>query len=763
MNWFNNLKISAKLGITFGLLLTVLAGVGAFSVMRLQMVGEQSKHLTEDALPSVEALMQMEIATANLRINTTQLINAEADQADAIKRTVEGLLSDLQAVRANYEKNLITSPEERALWNDYNEKFNVYLAARQKVMALLAAHDKAGALKVQSEEVQKPYDAAAKALEKVTKLNADHAQDYTADANSLVRSTRSLVIIIVGLMILFGGVVAWYVSGGISRSIRSVMDVFSRISNGHLDNAVQTKRRDEIGQLMAALDEMQRKLKAQIEKEREVASSNARIKTALDRAGTQITVADTSNHIIYANDAAQKYFTTHQSDIRSAVPSFDPARLVGSDIHSFHKNPAHVDNVLSGSRGTHVADIKLGARSVRISVSPITDDNGKSSGSIVEWIDRTQELQAEEEVNSVVSRALEGDLTQRVQLAGKTGFFESLSSGLNRLLGDTASAISSIRTSATEVQKGADEISAGNANLSQRTEQQASSLEETASSMEEMTSTVKQNADNATQADQLASAARNRAEEGGNVVSAAVKAMSEINSSSQRISDIIGVIEEIAFQTNLLALNAAVEAARAGEQGRGFAVVAGEVRSLASRSATAAKEIKELIQDSVQKVEAGTGLVTQSGQTLEHIVVSIKKVSDIVAEIAAASREQSAGIDQVNRAVMQMDEVTQQNAALVEEAAAASQSMAEQARNLSRTMEKYRLDESAVAASSSPVSSAPRSSGTKPAAVRSLFNKRPAAVARAPKRPAAEPAPAKAASPPPVAAASASDSEWTEF
>jgi methyl-accepting chemotaxis protein len=208
---------------------------------------------------------------------------------------------------------------------------------------------------------------------------------------------------------------------------------------------------------------------------------------------------------------------------------------------------------------------------------------------------------------------------------------------------------------------------------------------------------VKQNADNAGQANQLATAARDQAENGGIVVGKAVEAMAEINASSKRIADIIGVIDEIAFQTNLLALNAAVEAARAGEQGRGFAVVATEVRSLAGRSATAAREIKALIQDSVKKVEDGSVLVTQSGRTLEQIVGAVKKVSDIIAEIAAASREQSSGIEQVNKAVMQMDEMTQQNAALVEEATAASQSMAEQAGSLNEMMARYRVDGSAPA------------------------------------------------------------------
>jgi methyl-accepting chemotaxis protein len=249
-----------------------------------------------------------------------------------------------------------------------------------------------------------------------------------------------------------------------------------------------------------------------------------------------------------------------------------------------------------------------------------------------------------------------------------------------------------VKEAAVEVSRGADEISQGNTNLSQRTEEQASSLEETASSMEQMTSTVKQNADNAGQANQLAVAARDQAEKGGAVVTTAIRAMAEINESSKKIADIIGVIDEIAFQTNLLALNAAVEAARAGEQGRGFAVVATEVRNLAGRSATAAKEIKALIQDSVHKVEEGSELVTQSGATLEQIVAAVKKVTDIVAEIAAASNEQSAGIEQVNKAVMQLDELTQQNAALVEQASASSQSMAEQARGLNELMGRYVVD-----------------------------------------------------------------------
>ncbi|MGA0585925.1 methyl-accepting chemotaxis protein [Dyella sp. KRB-257] len=253
--------------------------------------------------------------------------------------------------------------------------------------------------------------------------------------------------------------------------------------------------------------------------------------------------------------------------------------------------------------------------------------------------------------------------------------------------------VSEVRNGSGEVSTAAQQIARGNDDLSQRTQEQASSLEETASSMEQMTSTVKQNAENASHANQLARGAREQAERGGEVVTQAVVAMKAINDSSRKISDIVSLIDEIAFQTNLLALNAAVEAARAGEQGRGFAVVATEVRNLAQRSAGAAKEIKGLIKDSAEKVHNGTALVDQTGKSLAEIVDSVKKVTDIVAEIAAASAEQSAGIDQVNHAVLQMDEMTQQNAALVEEAAAAARAMQEQAAELTQQVGFFRLDE----------------------------------------------------------------------
>ena len=290
----------------------------------------------------------------------------------------------------------------------------------------------------------------------------------------------------------------------------------------------------------------------------------------------------------------------------------------------------------------------------------------------------------------VVGQVAEGDLSVHVQI--RSSVTSSLLAALKNMVAKLTVIIGEVRHTTDSISTAAKEIASGNSDLSQRTEEQASSLEETASSMEELTSTVKQNAENARQANQLAANASDIAVKGGEVVGEVVQTMASISTSSKKIVDIISVIESIAFQTNILALNAAVEAARAGEQGRGFAVVASEVRNLAQRSAAAAKEIKTLIGDSVDKVEAGSKQVDQAGTTMQEIVSAVKRVTDIMSEIAAASNEQSAGIEQVNQAIIQMDEVTQQNAALVEQAAAAAEAMQEQSGALMEAVSIFKLE-----------------------------------------------------------------------
>ena len=479
------------------------------------------------------------------------------------------------------------------------------------------------------------------------------------------------------------------ITQSLARPLKTAISLFGRISEGHYDNPIETSATDEAGHVLRALDDMQGKLRSQIETERAVAAENTRIRQALDRASTSVVLADAHHQIVYLNDAAQASFTRNQPEIRKVLTTFDAGRLRGSSLESLSQDPAHQRRILDTLASADVQERVLGEFTFKTITNPVLDESGARLGTVMEWTQRTQEVRVERELQGMLTAVNGGDLSKRIDLAGKQGFFEGMSRGINQLADNMLQIVAQVKDAAAEVFRGAEEISAGNSNLSVRTEEQASSLEETASSMEEMTSTVKQNADNANQANQLAIAAREQAEQGGSVVGKAVSAMAGIDEAARKIADIIGVIDEIAFQTNLLALNAAVEAARAGEQGRGFAVVASEVRSLAGRSASAAKEIKDLIQDSVRKVSDGSSLVTQSGQTLEQIVTSVKKVSDIVAEIAAASREQSSGIEQVGRAVMQMDELTQQNAALVEEATAASQSLAEQSRDLNHLMARY--------------------------------------------------------------------------
>ncbi|SFL92299.1 methyl-accepting chemotaxis protein [Rugamonas rubra] len=352
----------------------------------------------------------------------------------------------------------------------------------------------------------------------------------------------------------------------------------------------------------------------------------------------------------------------------------------------------------------------------------------------------------------VAQKVAGGELTSHVVVEGKDETSELLQA-LKDMNDSLAKTVGDVRAGTETITVASREIASGNADLSSRTESQASSLEQTASSMEELTSTVKQNADNARQANQLAVSASSVAVKGGSVVSQVVDTMGSIKESSRKIVDIIGVIDGIAFQTNILALNAAVEAARAGEQGRGFAVVASEVRNLAQRSAGAAKEIKELIGDSVNKVDAGSKLVDEAGQTMDLIVTSIKQVADIMGEITAATQEQSNGIEEVNQAITQMDEMTQQNAALVEQAAAAAESMQEQAQKLAQAVSIFKLSADGNAPRHAAPQLAPR-----PAPSKAVAAPRPAAPVRA-----AAPAASKSTATPKKLASAASSDEWEEF
>ena len=532
------------------------------------------------------------------------------------------------------------------------------------------------------------------ALQKLADQQKAQIRERTDQLEASYRSTRMLIITLSISAVAAACLLALLLIRAIKIPLNAAVDVLGEIEKGNYTTQVTASSTDEIGRTLRSIARMQAALRERTEREYASAVENARIRVALDKVSAGAMLCDADGKIVYLNDAARALFRTQALEISKEVPLFDPEQLVGGSFAMFHQLPSLQGHQLDSLTAAHTTDVRMGKASLRIVVNPM-DREGQRVGTVVQWLDRTQEVATEDEVQSTVDKAIDGDLTARISEEGKGAFFKALAGGMNRLLETMEEVVRSMTRAAAQVRSGAEEISRGNADLSQRTEEQASSLEQTASSMEEMTSTVRNNADNAAQANEFATAAREQAEQGGAVVSAAVAAMSEINASSKRIADIISVIDEIAFQTNLLALNAAVEAARAGEQGRGFAVVAAEVRNLASRSAGAAKEIKALIHDSVRKVNEGTKLVDDSGKVLGQIVAGVKKVTDVMADIASSSREQSSGIEQVNRAITMMDDVTQQNAALVEEASAAAQALTEQASNLSQLIARFRVGQGA--------------------------------------------------------------------
>lgn len=737
---FKNITIKMRFSLILGVLVVgfALFGLATFKAMTTLNVNgpvyqhiAQGKDIIADVLPPPEYIMESYMVALQLTV-------AE----DFYDMRTQALVSRFKKLRAAYEtrhnfwatQTLDPQLHDLLLERSYQFAQAFYAEADQKFLPAILAGDREGVM-ASFQDMRRAYDQHKAVVDELLHYLTERNAEDERQAKVMNRQYDIYLLGIFSFSVAAAIVLTFVISRGILQALKSAQQVAGAIAEGHLNSDIDTGQKNEIGDLLRSMDAMQRQLLARITADRKAAEETLRVKIALDNVSTGVMIADNERNIIYANKSAtgilEKVDATFRSDKQSA-----PDKLVGINMDVFHQKPQHQADLLKSLNGTYQGSMTVGGRSIIVTASPVVDEQGRRLGTVAEWHDRTDEVIAENEVAAIVEAAVRGDFSKRFDLAGKEGFLRHLGEDINRLVhtsetglndivrilnalsrGDLTETIvndyagafgqmkddanttvdklrvivNQIKEVADGISTGSKEIATGNNNLSYRTEQQAASLEQTAASMEQLTAAVKHNAENAEQANRLAVTATGIAGKGVEVVDHVVATMDEINASSQKIGDIISVIDDIAFQTNLLALNAAVEAARAGEQGRGFAVVAVEVRNLAQRAATAAEEIKALITDSVAKVAGGSKLVSEAGKTMEEIVDSIRGVSAMMAEITAASAEQRAGIVQVNQAIAQMDEVTQQNAALVEQAAAAAESMEEQAQNMAAMVGSFKV------------------------------------------------------------------------
>ncbi|AKK67904.1 methyl-accepting chemotaxis protein [Xanthomonas translucens] len=693
MHLLKQLKIRDKLIFAFAMTTLLTLVVGVFTYSRTTLAMAELKRIELDWVPATQALAEVRAQLGEFRTYELAQI-ARADDPEAMA----DYFNRMQKARTEVAKNqaiierVMLEQTQRQMYAGVRKKLDAYLQSNTAMGDALRSGDVAAAQAISDTQSRPLRRALFECIVALTDYNVTQLNQEMNIINAQLSRTKLLILILLVLAIAAASSIGWLLSRGIARQLDAARQLSQAIARGELDSAVRPHSSDEIGQLMGDMLDMRGRIRAVIDAQNQMAQRHEQgtISYRMDATafpGNYGRMVKASNDLVAAHVA-----------VKLRLVQIIQRYAVGDLSENMERLPGE-KAVLTETMDTAKANLTaMNAQIKQLAEAAAAGDfSARGDAERFEYDFRTmvQNLNAMMQVSDLtlgeLSQLLQaiaaGDLS--VRMHGEFhGVFASMRDDANATAEQLAGIVGRIQTAAASINVASSEIATGNEDLSRRTEQQVASLQQTATSMDELTATVRQNAEHARQANQLAVGAAAVASQGGEVVTT----MSGIEISSEKIADIISVIDGIAFQNNILALNAAVEAARAGEQGRGFAVVASEVRTLAQRSAGAAKEIKHLIDDSVTRVAGGSALVDQAGRTMQEIVSSVQRVTDIMGEISAASQEQSSGIEQVNQTISRMDEATQQNAARVEEATAAARTLQTQAGQLSATIAEFKLD-----------------------------------------------------------------------
>ncbi len=719
------MKIGTKLGGGF-LLMALLVGIaGGSGIYGISQLAKALTFISGPAWDAADGAMEGNIGIEKQMIALERMMadgsikNKEESFSSHRRMLDEGERMTKEAFGRMRASGLIPEDRLKAL----DEKLSAFVAACE---ALLESNgDRERYL-----NYSRIADVLLLEVTRLEEVGDVEVEKHAEGMKALIYGEYKTLGIVIVLAIFITFLAGYFTRRFIVNPINQAVDYTKQVAEGNLKEELQISAKDELGRLAKSLQVMVGGLrKADADKVRMV-----QISTMVEQAGINMLLCDSDFKLVFLNAASRKALKALEHLLPCRVDE-----IVGQSIDIFQKDSRKIRRVLSDPANLpHSAEFTIGDLTLEFTAEAVMSEESEYIGVSVTWANITDQKNAQKAVERMIALAAKGRLCERINAESFEGFYKTFALGMNRMLdaiqaplneaktvlnslaegdlrcemtgdyqgtfgnikenlngmiGKLSQTLSAVRTATETVTMGVTEISSGNDDFAQRTSEQASALQETSASMEQIASTVKQNADNAQQASHLAIAAHGIAEKGGQVTAQTIAAMVEVNKSSKKIVDIISVIDEIAFQTNLLALNAAVEAARAGEHGRGFAVVAAEVRNLAQRSGLAAKEIKSLIHESVHQVTESSALVNESGQTLKEIVQSVKRVTEVMTEISTASQEQSIGISEVNKAIIEMDETTQQNAALVEEAASSSHGINAQGEKLLRQVSFFTFDQ----------------------------------------------------------------------